>query len=326
MTGAGGARPAGAGVPVALSAVIVAVAGDRPRLVVVDRPAAGPGLPEGGLDRQGDSTLELGVRRAVRDQVGLDLGYVEQLYTFGDRGRVAGARTLSVAYLALTRQRSLSRSRARWIDWYDLLPWEDWRAGSPPVLDQVLRPHLERWASAPPDPAACARRRERVGSAFGLGAPWDGERALDRYELAYEAGLVAEVRVDQAGGTGREQDHPGAGGAEVGVPLVHDHRRIAATALSRLRGKLRYRPLVFELLPPTFTLLQLQRVVEALAGVALHKQNFRRFLEREGLVEGTGQVEEGARGRPAELFRFRPEVLRQRPSIGVTVPTLRPLA
>ena len=50
-------------------------------------------------------------------------------------------------------------------------------------------------------------------------------------------------------------------------------------SLGRLRGKLRYRPVVFELLPPTFTLLQLQLMVEALAGVRLHKQNFRRLVE-----------------------------------------------
>jgi hypothetical protein len=82
---------------------------------------------------------------------------------------------------------------------------------------------------------------------------------------------------------------------------------------------------VFELLPPTFTLLQLQRVVEALAGVRLHKQNFRRLVEHGGLVEGTGQdVQTG--GRPAELFRFRREVLRERPAPGVGLPGVkRPL-
>ena len=70
--------------------------------------------------------------------------------------------------------------------------------------------------------------------------------------------------------------------------MALDHRRILATALGRVRGKLKYRPVVFELLPPTFTLSRLQRVVEALAGVRLHKQNFRRLVERGGLVEGTG--------------------------------------
>jgi hypothetical protein len=105
--------------------------------------------------------------------------------------------------------------------------------------------------------------------------------------------------------------------------MVLDHRRIVATALGRLRGKLKYRPLVFELLPPFFTLLQLQRVVEALAGIRLHKQNFRRLVETAGLVEGTGRVDTRTGGRPAELFAFRREVLRERPAPGVGLPGLR---
>jgi hypothetical protein len=99
--------------------------------------------------------------------------------------------------------------------------------------------------------------------------------------------------------------------------MALDHRRILATALGRLRGKIRYRPVVFELLPAAFTLLQLQRTVEALAGLRLHKQNFRRLVETAGLVEGTGQIESRTGGRPAELFRFRREVLRERLAPGV---------
>ena len=102
--------------------------------------------------------------------------------------------------------------------------------------------------------------------------------------------------------------------------MAFDHRRIAATALARLRGKLTYRPVVFELLPDTFTLLTLQRTVEALAGVPLHKQNFRRLVERGGLVEGTGRKSASTAGRPAELFRFRPDVVLERPRPGLGVP------
>jgi hypothetical protein len=105
--------------------------------------------------------------------------------------------------------------------------------------------------------------------------------------------------------------------------MAADHRRILATALGRLRGKLKYRPVVFELLPPTFTLLQLQRVVEALSGVRLHKQNFRRLVETGGLVEGTGRFDAQTGGRPAELFVFRREVLRERPAPGVGLPHVR---
>jgi hypothetical protein len=126
----------------------------------------------------------------------------------------------------------------------------------------------------------------------------------------YEAGLVAEAA--------RDLGHilSGDGGAS-GVPLAFDHRRILATAIGRLRGKIKYRPVVFELMPPAFTLLQLQRTVEALAGVRLHKQNFRRLVEQQGLVEETGEISAATGGRPARLVRFRREVLLERPAPGL---------
>jgi hypothetical protein len=153
-------------------------------------------------------------------------------------------------------------------------------------------------------------RRRRVAVMFGRD-PWDGIRVLDRYELLYEAGLVAEAAVDAG-------EEPASDA--VGTAMALDHRRIAATGLGRLRGKLTYRPLVFELLPELFTLSDLQRTVEALAGVRLHKQNFRRLVERNGLVEGTGKRATSTGGRPAELFRFRPAVVEERPRPGLGVP------
>jgi hypothetical protein len=80
---------------------------------------------------------------------------------------------------------------------------------------------------------------------------------------------------------------------------------------------------VFELMPPTFTLLQLQRTVEALAGVRLHKPNFRRLVERQGLVEETGETALETGGRPARLVRFRREVMLERPAPGVRLPVAR---
>lgn len=110
---------------------------------------------------------------------------------------------------------------------------------------------------------------------------------------------------------------PAAAGAGLGVSLAFDHRRIAAAALERLRGKLAYRPVVFEVLPETFTLSTLQQVVEAFAGQQLHKQNFRRLVATANLVEPTGEAHVRTGGRPAELYRFRREVLRERPAPGL---------
>ena len=69
-----------------------------------------------------------------------------------------------------------------------------------------------------------------------------------------------------------------------------DHRRILATAIGRVRAKIKYRPVIFELMPDEFTLFELQRTVEAILGPHLHKQNFRRLVEGAGLVEPTGEV------------------------------------
>ncbi|MDH3754812.1 MAG: hypothetical protein OEU32_13140 [Acidimicrobiia bacterium] len=292
---------------VGLNAVIVSVGDTAPQVLVVSS-GEGWALPSGQLAAD-DRTLDLALRRYVRDQTALELGYVEQLYTFGDLGRVPDERQrlLSVAYLALTRADEPS-SNARWLDCYELLPWEDHRAGRPAVLDELVDPAVNAWADEVGAGEGGEARRQRGDIVFAFhDAPWDGVRVLERYELLYEVGLLTEA--------------PGPSSATTidSVPMRFDHRRMVATALGRLRGKLTYRPVVFELLPDTFTLLQLQRLVEALAGVALHKQNFRRLVERARLVEGTGDTLQTG-GRPAELFRFRREVLTERPRPGVGVP------
>jgi hypothetical protein len=316
---------------IGLSAVIVAVTEDGPYVVVTRDGGEAAGLPFGPFDPAGDRTLELSLRGWVKEQTGFDIGYVEQLYTFGDRGREmpmaesAGSdRVLSISYLALTPSRAvLDRAAARWRSWYNFFPWEDWRDGRPGVIDEILAPRLRAWVQAAKDADIVNQRRSRVRLAFALdGAIWNEERALDRYELIYEAGLTPEAVRDGARFDGKQAaamtEEPG-----LGEPMASDHRRILATAIGRLRAKIKYRPVVFELAPEQFTLLHLQRVVEAIAGLELHKQNFRRLLDRTGLVEGTGQFDTSAGGRPAELFRARRETLSERPVGGVHVPAPR---
>ncbi|MEL7157569.1 MAG: hypothetical protein AAFN30_13325 [Actinomycetota bacterium] len=307
-------------IEISLEAVIVAVTDNEPRLLTVDGPSGRPALPSGLLEPH-DPTLERGLRRWVQDQTGLEVGYVEQLYTFGDRVRGSTpspadaqiGRSLSIAYLALVREGRPSDGAA-WLDFYDFFPWEDHRQGRPPMLDSHVVPALNRFIAEGGD--AAEQRAERVRIVFGPEggeAPFDGVRVLERYELLYEVGLLAE---SDPGRTGPAEVLPHS------RAMYLDHRRIAATALTRLRGKLTYRPVVFELLPDRFTLSQLQHVVEALSGVGLHKQNFRRLVEAAGLVEGTGELTRTG-GRPAELFRFRREVLGERPRPGVGTPWVR---
>ena len=117
---------------------------------------------------------------------------------------------------------------------------------------------------------------------------------------------------------GRENAAGDDGLPPLGEPLAFDHRRILATAMGRLRAKLKYRPVIFELMPDTFTLTALQQTVEAISGRHLHKQNFRRLVEGTALVEPTGRLKTTG-GRPAALFRFRREVLQERPAPGLRV-------
>src|SRR5580693_2997993 len=119
-------------VAIGLNAVIVAVTEEVPRILTVRHRTSGEALPFGPLDPETDRTLDRGLRRWVCEQTGLELGYVEQLYTFGDRDREAPdraglTRVVSVAYLALVREgEGAVAGEARWLDVYGFLPWEDW--------------------------------------------------------------------------------------------------------------------------------------------------------------------------------------------------------
>jgi hypothetical protein len=318
------ADPANA-VIIGLNACVVTVGDDMPRVLVVRRDPvskahASDGLPFGPFQPEHHRTLEIGLRNLVQEQTRVSLGYAEQLYTFGDRGRHElepgeGPRVVSVGYLALTRP---AAGAASWRNIYDFLPWEDWRKERPVIIDAMIRPRLDAWAKL----ADAAARNERARLCFGFdGLHWDEEKVLERYELIYEAGLVLEARRD--GRALPASAPPTEDQARFGEAMLFDHRRILATAMGRLRGKLKYRPIVFELMDAAFTLLDLQRTVEAISGIRLHKQNFRRLVETSGLVERTGRRTAKAGGRPAEEFRFRREVLRERPAPGVKVPLRR---
>lgn len=334
----------GSGTPVVigLSAVVVGMReGEAAVLTVKPHDAAGKvsalaGLPFGPFDPGADRTLELALRAYVTQQTGFELGWVEQLYTFGDQGRDApvadvgagAARVVSVGYLALTPNPEDPRTPdTAWMPWGRAFPWEDWRRGRPAGIDAVIAPALERWA-AEASGAGRDGRRARVRQLFALdGAPWKEERVLDRYELLYEAGLAPEAARDRARAAGLAAPEPArfdlAQMAALGEPMISDHRRILATGLGRLRAKLQYRPVAFELTPPEFTLSALQKLVEAISGVPLHKQNFRRALERTGLVEPLGRLEPDTGGRPAELYRYARERAASGPPQGLNLPVLR---
>lgn len=269
-------------------------------------------LPRGPFMPHIHRTMETGLRQWVSEQVGVDLAHIEQLYTFADQGRHSGEtdrHVVSVGYLALSRTHDAADGETaanNWGDIYDYFPWEDWRTDRPDMLDAIILPALDKWLKKNPN------QIDRVRLAFGRdGAQWDEEFVLERYELLYQAALVAEA-VHDGRVTQPATQRP------LGTPLQLDHRRILATALGRLRGKLKYRPVIFDLMPPRFTLRALQATTELVMGANLHKQNFRRLVEKSGFLEPTGTMER-ARGRPAEIFRIRATQAAERPLAGLRV-------
>lgn len=297
-----------------LIAVVVAATTSTPFVLTIGQADTLPSGPF-GLEHR---SLQAGLRTWVEHQTGHPLGYIEQLYTFADRDRTGddpAQRVISISYLALTQQEhSAASPRRGWRGWYDFFPWEDHRNGVPAIVSEGLAPRLLAWADAPGNAEQKQERRQRATIAFGLdGRDWNEELTLQRYELLYEAGLVKEADRDAT------DPQPLAS-----RPMVADHRRILATGIARLRSKIKYRPVVFELMPQVFTLLQLQRTVEALSGRLVHKQNFRRLVEQQELVEETGESTADTGGRPAKLFRFRHGVLAERDIAGTKLPLARP--
>ncbi|MGA9826437.1 MAG: NAD regulator [Methylocystis sp.] len=308
---------------IGLTAAIVAAREDEPLILTLRPDANAPtALPSGEFDPLRHRTFEIGLRAFVAEQTGAPIGYVEQLYTFGDRGRHARAgdrdpHIVSIGYLALTRLGEQPPDRAdAYRPWYDFFPWEDWREGRPELIETIL-PGLESWVDEEPGEISSSglSRRARLNLLFkSQGRGFFEENVLERYELLYEAGLVEEALRD-----GRRTALRRGPLAPLGVAMRHDHRRILATAMGRLRAKMKYRPVIFELMPPEFTLTKLQRTVEAISGRHVHKQNFRRLVEGSAIVEPTGAVSLKTGGRPAALFQFRRNVLQERPAPGLRV-------
>ena len=318
MTQKGATQGNEQGVRIGLSAVVIALRAGQAVVLTTHAADGAPALPFGPFDPARDRTFELTLRAFVTAQTGFPLGFVEQLYTFGDAGRASPlatpgperAREVSVGYLALTAEAPEAPGLdAAWTPAFDIFPWEDWRDGPPPVMQTLAAP-LRAWADGD------ARRLARAETLFALTPDrrWNEERVLERYELLYEAGLVAE--------SARDHDRP-ASPTLPDLPMASDHRRIVATALGRLRSKLKYRPVLFDLTPDTFTLSALQAAAEAVAGLSLHKQNFRRGVERAGLVQATGVFSSDTGGRPAELFRFVGADPLGGPAPGLTLPGQR---
>jgi hypothetical protein len=308
-------------VGIGLNAAILAVRADEPVVAVVAVDSANDGaLPCGPFSPRQHATLEAGLRFWVKRHTGMDLGFLQQLCTLRGRDGASDEEStpiLSISYLALVSPDQCEASTGTtWRSWYDYFPWEDWRHGKPACLAGEIEPGLKAWveqASTAADGGGYERSR-RLRISFGCdGAAWDEEKVLERYELLCEA--------DGDGTSGASNGHRVSAVRlpKLSHPTLGNHAQVLASAIAELRRSIKYRPVVFELMPAVFTLFELQKTVEAILGPHLHKQNFRRLVEGCGLVEPTGEFRFRTGGRPAQLFRFRRDVLLERPTPGVRV-------
>lgn len=203
---------------VTVDTVVFGVDDEGLKVLLIQRdvePHAGWWALPGGFVHE-DEELDAAAMRALSTKTRLSRIYLEQLYTFGGRGRDPRGHVIAVAYYGLVR----------------------------------LRDHKVRAATGARD--------------------------------------VAWFRVDQL------------------PKLPFDHDRIVEVALERLRGKVTYQPaLVFELMPPRFTLTQLQQLYETILGTPLDKRNFRKkMLNVWAIVAETDERTEGTVGPPARLYTF----------------------
>lgn len=128
---------------------------------------------------------------------------------------------------------------------------------------------------------------------------------FERFQQAARAQAevaVGRLGVPWEGETGGPVELSAADGAP--LPLAFDHADILGMAVKRLRGKLDYTPVGFQLLPRSFTLLELQRVHETVLDRPLNKDSFRRRMLASGLLEATGERQADVDHRPAERYRF----------------------
>jgi 8-oxo-dGTP diphosphatase len=166
--------------------------------------------------------------------------------------------------------------------------------------------------------------------------PWDAPQQDEGLEEA--AARIAQAVLgsapaffEQVGAFSDGRRHPGDADVSVGIvalvpasteapaidaewfpldalpPLAPRHRTVVERAAAVARQRVDQSPLAFRLLPPTFTLSDLQSVYELLLGRRLHKASFRRALQASYLVEPTDEWRTEGRGRPAQLFRFAPK-------------------
>lgn len=237
---------------------------------------------------------------------------IMQIGASTNRGRIR------ITLLALVSDRDAFMPRgARWTPIREIFPWESWQTGEPDSLARELRPALNEWASTG-DKAQIHTRQARLDVLFAPKlAAWAPGLCAARFDTLYTAGLLPEALRDRSGAmVSVRRRHA----AVYGQVMHGQDRRAIAQALSLMREQLAHAPLMPALLPSPFTLGVLQHTVEAMIGLPLHTQNFRRDLMRTGLVSQTGERGRIGKSRPGALWAWAPSASHGLAPLGMPLP------
>ncbi|MGL4452154.1 MAG: NUDIX hydrolase [Sarcina sp.] len=218
-----------------------------------------------------DESLEEGVQRKIKEEIGIDDIYFEQLYTWGDIDRDPRMRIISASYMALVNNKQLKEKIET-----DNIAWFSVKKES---IDKQKISNEE---------IHYTYRVSLINEERNINIKYDliekiKMRAFDK-EVNYEYKSVESEDL-----------------------LAFDHLKIIDYALERMKNKAQYTAIAFSLLPQLFTLTELQQVYEILLGRELIKSNFRRWVSK--IVEETDKTKKEGAHRPSRLFRLKKEAI-----------------
>lgn len=210
-----------------------------------------------------DESLEEAAARELLEETGLSDIYMEQLYSFGEVGRDPRMRVISVAYMALVPKEKLKPV-----------------AGDDAAKVRWFSVHWEETEDAGSGGMRLWLEADVLGSEEEVGD--SGSNCLDLRDSKSKTSEKIHLE---------EED------------IAFDHEKVIKTALQRMKNKVEYTDIAFELVGEKFTLTQLQMIYEAILGRELHKPNFRRSIADQ--VEKTEELETKSSNRPSYLYRKR---------------------
>jgi ADP-ribose pyrophosphatase YjhB (NUDIX family) len=233
-----------------------------------DHPCLGQWALPGGFVSV-DESVDHAALRELKEETNIDRIYIEQLYTWGDVGRDPRTRIISCSYMSLADSSSL-----------------DVKAGDD--ADDA------RWFTVK---SSLYQEKKTV-----IGEGLIQQELVNINLLSGDESLSSTVEITRSVGgkaAAEKREIVESGG------IAFDHAKIIEYGIERLRRKIEYTDIAFNLMPELFTLTELQQVYEVILGRELLKANFRRKVA--DMVLETDNLTKDAGHRPSKLYRYNPD-------------------